>query len=101
MVLAVVWLAWVFFRAESFSQAVGIVRLMLSFNSEEWTMPAGAAFLVPGILAEVLAAFRARVSSPAHGELYRHVLEPVVLALAFAACVFLRGPGAEFIYFQF
>jgi hypothetical protein len=29
------------------------------------------------------------------------VLEPVYLAMILAMCVFLRGPGAAFIYFQF
>ena len=31
----------------------------------------------------------------------RRVLQPVALAVLIVLCVFMRGPGSTFIYFQF
>lgn len=103
LVLAQVLIAWMFFRAESFSQAVQIVGTMLSFQSAalaglrlDWL-----AFLSLGIAFETLQVQAPRLDT------HRLVLgvwkrfEPLAYAALLVMCVYLRGPGGAFIYFQF
>ena len=102
LVLVQVWVAWVFFRAETFDQALRILGRMFSpaggifFGNQG---PTAAMFLGLGIARELYCRFvpddhRWRAGRPP-------ALDVAILAALIAACVFLRGPGVAFIYFQF
>jgi D-alanyl-lipoteichoic acid acyltransferase DltB (MBOAT superfamily) len=114
LVLVQVLVAWVFFRATSLPQAWTIVRTLFSPSAWRWEQLPGMTPFVVGVLAvavawEVLAGMRA--GQPAFtGKIPVLVtrfpavvpaLEPALLVLLLTASVFLRGPGATFIYFQF
>ncbi len=106
LVFALVCVAWVFFRATGFAQALQIVGIMFDFGH----LNLAAARELIGkehLLLVLVVAVR---------QLYFHlglnrlswqlpqpvrVLEPIALAGLLWVCVFLRGPGQEFIYFQF
>jgi D-alanyl-lipoteichoic acid acyltransferase DltB (MBOAT superfamily) len=107
--LAGVLVAWVFFRAGSLVQAGQIVGLMLN----PWAFEAEAVrvhlhwreLLLLGVLSA-----RHLQCHPAWGPVRwpqrprwpaDRVWQPVAVAVVVWACVFLRGPGSAFIYFQF
>lgn len=102
LVLIQVNIAWVFFRSESISQAWKILKVMFSFKGElntGWGIN-GTVFIGIMIVREIIKA----------AGLGRYVdrtdkkwiwIEIITLALMIAGIVFLRGPGSEFIYFQF
>ena len=102
LVLLQVWVAWVFFRAESFDQAVRILSRMfapaggLYFGAQG---PTTALFLGLAILREVYCRLVPEGSAWRAGR--ARSLDLLLLAALIAACVFLRGPGQAFIYFQF
>jgi D-alanyl-lipoteichoic acid acyltransferase DltB (MBOAT superfamily) len=94
---------WVFFRAESLGKALAILRVMLgSMPVVDFTalssMRAPLFFLSVGIVAEVVAT---RLARRGEGARPRPVLAPLGLAALVACCIYLRGPGNAFIYFQF
>ncbi|MGD2251860.1 MAG: MBOAT family O-acyltransferase [Anaerolineales bacterium] len=102
LVLAQVWIAWVFFRAESLARAVQVLGYMFDFSAG-WGPLAGlnrAVFILIGMLFELYLYFKLdsfdRISRPA-----RHALGVASLALLIFCCVYLRGPGTQFIYNQF
>lgn len=103
IVMLQIWLAWVFFRAENLEQGARIVALL--FDPSRFNLSAAVAlgktpfvFLAAGVLLEAYYLLNlsrwTRFSE-------RPVLEAVVLSLVAAACVFFRGPGHAFVYFQF
>ncbi|MBN2445122.1 MAG: MBOAT family protein, partial [Phycisphaerae bacterium] len=106
LTLAGVLVAWVFFRAESLGQALSIAGLMFdprTFSAEairqhlHWRE-----LLLVAIVAVRHAAFfphLPRVTWP--NVVPARVWQPVAVATLVWACVFLRGPGSAFIYFQF
>jgi fatty acid desaturase len=102
LVLLQVWTAWVFFRATSVSQALEILKTMVSFKSElAPSLNAGTLFfLALGILREVyyLFHFDQKISIPPG---LKNGLEVVVTGLLVVASILFRGPGSQFIYFQF
>ncbi len=95
-------IAWVFFRAASFSDAAHIVRSMLS--------PRNAAHVdidFPAASALFFVAFEAyslylplRTLARHHPRAMRGI-ETVLLAAGLAIAITFRGPGHGFIYFQF
>ncbi|MEC7752287.1 MAG: MBOAT family O-acyltransferase [Myxococcota bacterium] len=99
--LFAVLLAWVMFRAESMDQALGILAKMLGWGAETtpWNHPVFGFFpmtiLVLFIIWE-LAVFRKwdRV-------FFTDRFLPWTLSIFALLAVFLRGPSAQFIYFQF
>ncbi|MBP5737487.1 MAG: MBOAT family protein [Abditibacteriota bacterium] len=102
--MALVTIAWVFFRAEHISQALTISKLMLtSFKFDMGSILSidkralAVCFLM--ILWELRVFFGLEGISLKHK--FFRVMEPVTIALIFTACVFLRGNGDAFIYFQF
>lgn len=106
IILVQVWIAWVFFRAESFAQAVLIVRNMFSFDFspfmvEDWVLFYKAlALMALAAGREIYFAFgidRMRPVTPRT----RLLADQITIVAMMAACVFLRGPGSAFIYFQF
>jgi len=106
VVLLLVCTGWVLFRAESISQAGEILKTMFSLHWNDLNFFPAKIGLVPlGIL--VLFALK----EFAHQSLDRRVeikeillhsrAAQVTLILAALGCFFLRGPGQQFIYFQF
>lgn len=102
IVLCQVWIAWVFFRAESADQAFAIIKRMFSFSGELVLSSDvnGLLFLALIVLREWYAGLELN---------YRRWLpqgwikysEMLIIALVLLACVYLRGEGNVFIYFQF
>ena len=94
-----VWIAWVFFRAESFTKATEILNIMftgnfslpeLSFNKKF--------FLILALIPDLLYIINVKIKNPIK---IPQVVSITAWALLAATCIFLRGPGSEFIYFQF
>ncbi len=105
-VLTQVWIAWVFFRAESLGQAVDILTRMFAFDGTAIRVPDELLFLKACAVTalaggrEAYFAFglnHVRVGS----DRFRAGLDRLILAGMIIASVFLRGPGSAFIYFQF
>lgn len=103
LVTLLVWVGWVFFRAQSATRAVGLLSIM--FSPSAWNLSALAPmlpalpFLLIGIVWELwflLGLDRAQWAQRAGLR-----LEPAVIAALLVASIYLRGSGEAFIYFQF
>jgi alginate O-acetyltransferase complex protein AlgI len=106
-----VMLTWVFFRAESLSQAASVLGLM--FNPLRWDVSGIVSeemFKALGVvmLMVVRQALLGVDAGRFHGALlggvrplWQRALSPAMVGLGIAACVLLRGPGSAFIYFRF
>ena len=98
--------AWVFFRSPSLAQASKIFGIMFSptvsiFNLLEG--PNGIApllFFMLILLAELFFLFSLDTIAVVPRK-FLSVVQPVMASLAIVACIFFRGPGEVFIYFQF
>jgi len=106
MVFLLVVVGWVFFRAETFGQALAILRAMFSFTMEpgNWIAERLGAKSLGCVSLMILCELYFHLGWNRIGwERYRlvRVAQPVMLAVLLTACVFLRGPGSAFIYFQF
>lgn len=105
LIFSQVLLAWVFFRANTIDQAFEIFQTMFDINmytnGAAFSMPDKQLFFVAiGILMDAyfwLGLDRAAFNNT---KLYK-VVEFVVVAIMINACVFLRGAGNAFVYFQF
>ncbi|MBM65618.1 MAG: membrane-bound O-acyltransferase family protein [Myxococcales bacterium] len=99
--LLAVLFAWVMFRAESMAQAQGICARMLGLGAEQtpWGHPIFGLFPLSVLL--VFVAWEVAVARQWHRPLFRDRLLPWTLAVFALMAVFLRGPSAQFIYFQF
>ncbi len=91
--------SWVFFRANSISQAWKIIQTMFAFKGESylgWGLN-GSVFILIMILWEISFVLnmgqKVRKKYP--------FADMVFYALLIVIIVFFRGPGSEFIYFQF
>jgi D-alanyl-lipoteichoic acid acyltransferase DltB (MBOAT superfamily) len=102
--------AWVFFRAESASQAFGILGQM--FSSSALALESVRAHFHWRDLALVgLVALRQSWFFPSSREWLKErwlrvprleaVGQPALLAVLVWMCIYLRGPGHAFVYFQF
>ena len=100
-------LGWVFFRASSLTKAVAILTAMLTDvpNVRDLALLPSFAPLVffgVGIVVEVVSV---RVSKRAEPEtpptFARRFALSLGLAVMIALCIYFRGPGTAFIYFQF
>ncbi len=102
--------AWVFFRAESLSQALAIVGAMFSPSVLDLA-PVKAQFHWRALVLVALVVLRHAWFFPTGTWTWtppawlrwplRRVLAPATVALVVWCCVYLRGPGHAFIYFQF
>ncbi len=102
LVLFQVMIAWVFFRAVSFEQAVNIVKMLLNFNfaidfEANANFINGLFYITTGILIEMYFFFNFNSLRLKNNKTVEY-LQFIVIILAI---IFLRGKGAEFIYFQF
>jgi D-alanyl-lipoteichoic acid acyltransferase DltB (MBOAT superfamily) len=105
LVLVQVVVAWVFFRATSFEQAIRIVGHLFSTNLEgthliveryfDTLVFLGLAISVEGWYYLKRTHKRLRLATK------NIVYDSFSMALLIAACVYFRGPASEFIYFQF
>ena len=101
LVLTQVWLAWVVFRAESVSQAVEIAALMFSFSGGNVPISAAALVILGVAVAREMYFYFGLHDVTRFSMGMPRAAQPTVLAFMIVACVFLRGPGSAFIYFQF
>ena len=106
LVFLLVVIGWVFFRAETFGQAAAILRAMFSFTTEpgNWIVSRLGAKSLGCLSIMILCELYFHLGwNRIAWERYRLVraAQPVMLAVLLTACVFLRGPGSAFIYFQF
>jgi len=110
LVLLQVWISWVFFRATSFGQALAILGQMLSLDG--WGLGALRAEFSARVLLNLCVWLGIMASREAYFFLgfherrwmpqsWRPTVDAVALAVLMAVCIYFRGPGSEFIYFQF
>ncbi len=102
LVLFQVMIAWVFFRAVSFEQAINIVKMLLNFNfvidfEANSNFINGLFYITTGILIEMYFFFNFNSLRLKNNKIVEY-LQFIVIILSI---IFLRGKGAEFIYFQF
>lgn len=105
IVFALVLIAWVFFRANSLGQAFQIVGSMLNPTALSLaplkSIGAPALFFAlmgTGMLLNSYFGWAPKLQSKSTTMLK---LRPVVVGALAVACIFWRGPGNAFIYFQF
>ena len=105
LVMFQVLIAWVFFRAQTFSDAIVIIKNMLVFNTNiEFSINAdvrnGLYYILFALLIEYIF-IRFTIRKVFKNKKILLYLEPILMAILIAVSVFLRGKGQEFIYFQF
>jgi D-alanyl-lipoteichoic acid acyltransferase DltB (MBOAT superfamily) len=102
LVMVQVWVGWVFFRAASLSQGLQIVQVMFRFRGglDLRTNLAYLIFLSLGIVPEIYSLLHVG-QKPLIPTVLKNRLEVVFVSLLMVATVLLRGPGSQFIYFQF
>lgn len=99
-------IAWVFFRAVSFSQALDILSVMFIPQSVGYpifqeALTYKALFLLGIMMVRQISLYQpfpipgSRLVPPLR------LLQPAGLAVLLVLCVYFRGPGGTFIYFQF
>lgn len=102
-VLMTVLVAWVFFRAESISQAWIVLENMFTWSPRQLKITEffdSYFFLALALAFEGMYALSLKVR-PLKRLLRNPWVEAVELGLLIAALVFFRGPEQQFIYFQF
>ena len=101
--LMLVLVSWVFFRADNMTQALGIIVTMFDVSTFRWSdigllnmrsIVLAVLFLLVELLSPLRLYLPTRVSLPVR-------LQPALIALVLVSCVYFRGPGGTFIYFQF
>ncbi len=102
IVLIQVIVAWVFFRAESITQAWDIIKVMFSFSGQfnlGWETN-GTVYIIIMIIIEIIAAsgIKNKINLTKNKWAWAEI---IMYAIMISAIVFFRGPGSEFIYFQF
>lgn len=92
--------AWVFFRATSLGQAIDILKIMFSFHGEMTTTlnKSGIILITIMILREF---YILKLTKMDFIWLKHPGITTAALSVLVWASIFLRGRGAEFIYFQF
>jgi len=108
LIFVMVLISWVFFRAESFSQAGTVLarlfdfaHVRLSFSDVRSVLTIKALLLTVLMMArQVYIHLGFHTSSWSRSGLVV-AARPVLVSLLIVTCVFFRGPGAAFIYFQF
>jgi hypothetical protein len=103
-VLFLVWIAWVFFRAESLGQAVAILKVMLnptltgSFSIRRFNIITAIVIFL-AVMSE-LAVFL-KINEKIKNMKYYWILEIIFVAFALTAVFYLRGKVQSFVYFRF
>ncbi len=101
-------LAWVFFRAQTFGQAVAVFRMMFNFSA--WNLDL-ADHLIDNNASNVLLIIMGsqlffyfgldKGQWTASRSRLKLAFDSVFIAVLIVACVFMRAPSNIFIYFQF
>ncbi len=102
LVMMQVLVAWVFFRAESISQAWEIVKTMFAFTGSlqlGWGL-SGTILISIMILNETIVASRIKEKIKWEKPIWAWS-EMIFYSMVIAIIIFFRGEGSEFIYFQF
>lgn len=107
IVLVMVWVAWVFFRATSATQALHIISIMFSpanFHIVDLNQFTSMETMMAVVAIVVMREFYFFMKWD-HLKIWEHevamAFQPLVLAVALVASIYLRGIGDAFIYFQF
>ena len=102
IIIIQVWVAWVFFRAETLRQAIDITKIMFSFNTnvDELIGANALIILLIGISREIWIYHKFNKYS-LFPKTWHKAVDVIIISVLIVACVFLRGQGSEFIYFQF
>jgi alginate O-acetyltransferase complex protein AlgI len=102
LVLFQVWIAWVFFRAPDLNQALTIVRAMFSFSGGAAPVVGATASFALGLaIVRELTRFLGLHQKSWWAQPWLKPLEVVGFSVLIIACVYLRGAGSQFVYFQF
>lgn len=96
--------AWVFFRSDSVAQAVDVLTQLCNFNHpfENYKTDAyfnAKIFIKLAILIELLVYFQ--LFKKSIFKKFYNPFEVLILSILLFLILFFRGPGAQFIYFQF
>ncbi len=99
-------IAWIFFRAGSFKQAMDILLLMFSFKNMSLSAVRSVIDLrfmlfLFIIIAREMYFYLGLDASKLTMSKVSLLAQPAVVSIMVAACIFMRGPGEAFIYFQF
>lgn len=106
-VLFQVWIAWVFFRAESIGQAVSILMRLFGLVSEPFQMTDfvllgyGWLFWMAVMIVREFFYFLQPPVTRFTNEQTNRVFDVVSTALLIVITIYFRGPSSEFVYFQF
>jgi D-alanyl-lipoteichoic acid acyltransferase DltB (MBOAT superfamily) len=105
LVMFQVLIAWVFFRAENFYQAINIIKNMISFDfnldwGNNFNYHTAVFYIVFGILTELYFFFNIE-SILKLSRNKKSKLQLIQFAVMILLILFFRGKGTEFIYFQF
>ncbi|MCB9094337.1 MAG: MBOAT family protein [Halobacteriovoraceae bacterium] len=104
-ILVQVLVAWVFFRAHSAGQALEILGMMFSFSGRlTTTLGNNGSIVLLIVIAREFFCYFAKdrtLASYVKNKFLSNVLEVAIVILMVVLTVFFRGPGSEFIYFQF
>jgi D-alanyl-lipoteichoic acid acyltransferase DltB (MBOAT superfamily) len=105
LTFALVCVAWVFFRAESVSEATAVLAAMAGFGSragEAMVEPSGAFTVIATMVVMLALQWTLRDSSleAAAARVPRWLAVGLMAAMLVATCT-MTGPGRAFIYFQF
>jgi len=106
IIFVLVMLGWVFFRAQSLDQALAILSIMFDpaqLNAGQAVRLIGWPLLaLVGLMVLRQMYFHMGLDNVSLGRMQlQPILQPAVMAALVWACVFMRGPGTAFIYFQF
>jgi alginate O-acetyltransferase complex protein AlgI len=102
LVILQVWIGWVFFRSSSINQAFEIISKMFAFKGG-WKIGLDfdkRVFLVLAILPEILYFISPKLTPLENSKLSK-TFEVIFFAILVVICIYFRGPGINFIYFQF
>ena len=107
LVIFQVWIGWVFFRAETLSQALNILKIMFnfpgffsgfSFNDANLYFILLIVLLREIFIDQKLFLFQYKINFL---KKYQKEFQVIYLSILMALIVIFRGPGSDFIYFQF
>jgi alginate O-acetyltransferase complex protein AlgI len=103
LTFVLVCVAWVFFRAKSFAQALAHVKAMFGAPGRDWVLRAVDYQLVVPAIAAVLAVHWLLRERPLEAVVERTpwVVRSAALAIMMVAIVLMQGKDRAFIYFQF
>jgi alginate O-acetyltransferase complex protein AlgI len=104
IVFVLVLIGWVFFRAQTLGQAISILSIMFSLRNLSpafVTSTIAATTLAVLVFALLRQAYFAADFKNFESVFAGRYFKPVTVGCLIAGCIFLRGPGSAFIYFQF